>query len=139
MGYRCRDKFNKNGTIRSKSVGPSYYDRKNRKTNKKYITRFPNTRDFNNPEYKAARLACYKRDNFQCVECGSKDRIQAHHILSWADYPGLRYNINNLVTLCFDCHKKIRGKEDYYINYFHRLILNKTQEQEEKREDDNKN
>lgn len=60
-----------------------------------------------NPEYYAWRKAVYKRDNYTCVECGECDgELHAHHIKSWADYPELRYDIDNGQTLCEDCHKK---------------------------------
>lgn len=45
-----------------------------------------------------------KRDNYQCVECGSKEDITVDHIKSWAKYPELRFNINNCRTLCKLCH-----------------------------------
>jgi 5-methylcytosine-specific restriction endonuclease McrA len=52
----------------------------------------------------------YKRDNYTCQECGIKCRaknIIAHHIKPFADYPEIRFDINNGITLCRSCHKKI--------------------------------
>ncbi len=45
------------------------------------------------------------RDNYKCRECGVKGN-QAHHIKSWKDHPKLRFDINNGITLCLNCHKK---------------------------------
>jgi len=53
----------------------------------------------------------YKQDDYRCKKCGSNDSIFAHHILSWKDYPELRFELSNGITLCFECHKKAhKGK-----------------------------
>ena len=49
----------------------------------------------------------YKRDNYTCKKCGSIDNLFAHHILSWKDYPELRFELENGITLCGICHKKL--------------------------------
>jgi len=61
-------------------------------------------------EYRLWREAVYSRDNYTCRFCGkrSKDRrkLNADHIKPFADYPELRFAIDNGRTLCVDCHKK---------------------------------
>lgn len=57
-------------------------------------------------EYKIWRQSVFIRDNFICIWCGSKDNIQADHIKPFADYPELRFAIDNGRTLCRECHKK---------------------------------
>ena len=52
------------------------------------------------------REAVFKRDKYRCVECGKTGRLNAHHIESWADYPAMRFDVNNGITLCVDCHAK---------------------------------
>lgn len=52
------------------------------------------------------RKSVFKRDNYQCTECGTKEKLQAHHIDRWIDSPMLRVVVDNGVTLCSDCHKK---------------------------------
>lgn len=47
-----------------------------------------------------------KRDGYVCTVCSSKEGIQAHHIKRWEEYPELRYNISNGVTLCGQHHAK---------------------------------
>lgn len=60
----------------------------------------------NMPEYALWRKAVYTRDNYMCRECGAKGRIVAHHIQHWAKHPGLRFDVDNGVTLCEACHTK---------------------------------
>ncbi len=47
-----------------------------------------------------------KRDSKQCVICGSKDNLEAHHIFGVSQYPYLTTEINNGITLCKSCHNK---------------------------------
>lgn len=61
----------------------------------------------NMPEYIKWRSAVYERDGYKCQECGATDSLNAHHIKAWATHPELRFDIDNGVTLCFDCHAKI--------------------------------
>lgn len=59
-------------------------------------------------EYKQWRTAVFKRDNFTCVWCNSKESgtLNADHIKPFAYFPELRLDINNGRTLCVRCHKK---------------------------------
>ena len=54
------------------------------------------------------RKAVFERDNYVCQQCGTKGNdVIAHHIKFWKDYPSLRYDIDNGVTLHINCHKEI--------------------------------
>ena len=64
-------------------------------------------------DYKKWRYKVYKRDSFKCVKCGSKEKLNAHHIFSWRFYPDKRYDVDNGITLCEDCHIKIHQKFGY--------------------------
>jgi len=58
-------------------------------------------------EYRRWRKRILKRDNFTCQKCGeNEDLLNVHHLQSYRDYPNLRLDISNGVTLCVDCHKK---------------------------------
>jgi HNH endonuclease len=46
--------------------------------------------------------AIKKRDGYRCVECGSTERINAHHIMSKA--LGGENELENGKTLCWHCH-----------------------------------
>lgn len=57
-----------------------------------------------------------ERDNFRCVECDKGSDLQAHHIKEWADYPELRFDLNNGKTLCRKCHsQKHPGRENLIL------------------------
>lgn len=60
----------------------------------------------NMPEYLEWRKAVYSRDVFTCKECGSKKRLNAHHIKPWHTHSDLRFTVSNGITLCGDCHAK---------------------------------
>lgn len=46
-----------------------------------------------------------KRDNYKCVECGKKEELVIHHI----DYDKTNCEMDNLITLCKECHYKTIG------------------------------
>lgn len=64
--------------------------------------------------YKEWRMAVFQRDNFNCVKCGrnstSKNRLAAHHIINHHSYPEGRTDVDNGVTLCFECHTNFHRK-----------------------------
>jgi len=68
-------------------------------------------------KYKLWRSKVFERDNWTCQVCNKKSEkgikiyLEPHHIKGWAKYPGLRYDINNGVTLCYKCHKLTRRKK----------------------------
>ncbi len=57
-------------------------------------------------EYKLWREAVLKRDNHICIWCGAIKNLEVDHIKPFADYPELRFAIDNGRTLCRECHKK---------------------------------
>lgn len=62
------------------------------------------------PLWQAARLACFERDNFTCQACQTRGGVlNAHHMLSYRDYPELRLDLSNLTTLCKGCHDAVHG------------------------------
>lgn len=81
-------------------------------------------RNYDDPEYKKWRKQIYSRDNYQCQwpGCVMKKKLNAHHIKKWADHPGLRYNIHNGITLCYNHHKMITGLESYYESVFMKIV-----------------
>lgn len=78
----------------------------------------------NNPNDKQWKLSVYRRDKFKCKmsnpDC--KGQLEAHHILSWREYPELRYEINNGITLC-RFHHPLKEKDEKELSpYFQKLV-----------------
>ena len=78
----------------------------------------------NDPAYKEWRKLVWIRDNSQCKindnECVG--RIEAHHIDSWKNFPELRYEVENGVTLCHYHHPRTRKNELLFTQYFKYLL-----------------
>lgn len=74
--------------------------------------------------YREWMFAVKNRDRWICritdVNCGG--RLEAHHILDWKNYPELRYEINNGITLCHAHHPRGRTKEAELSPYFTKLV-----------------
>jgi len=73
-------------------------------------------------EVKEWRMKIFNRDSFICRCCGDKEKIQAHHIKKWSDYPKIKYKVNNGITLCLKCHKLTLGIEKQCEKYFEELL-----------------
>lgn len=56
-------------------------------------------------QYRVWRTSVLKRDNHSCRHCGRKEKLQAHHIKSFAKYVKQRYQRSNGLTLCEKCHR----------------------------------
>ncbi len=83
-----------------------------------------NIHSLKEPQYKNWRNEVFKRDNYKCKisDENCKGQLEAHHILRWADYPELRYNINNGITLCHFHHPRKRKEEKRLSPYFQGLV-----------------
>lgn len=75
-------------------------------------------------KYKDWMLTVKKRDNWKCkiADENCSGRLEAHHILSWRDYPELRYKPNNGITLCHAHHPRKRAEEKRLSPYFMELV-----------------
>ena len=53
------------------------------------------------------RERVFKRNNWTCQKCFKRGvELNAHHIQNFAQYPELRFEISNGITLCKKCHKE---------------------------------
>lgn len=84
-------------------------------------------RNFDDPLYKQWRKKIASRDRYRCQmpSCsrGGKN-IQVHHIKRWADYPSLRYEETNGISLCYLCHQAVKNNEVHYEPMFSQIIEN---------------
>lgn len=77
------------------------------------IPRKPYIDRHDSQDYQNWRLLVYKRDNYICKTCGrANGKIHAHHIKGFIKYPELRYSVDNGITLCVSCHKKLHGRKN---------------------------
>ena len=63
---------------------------------------------------KLLKVECFVRDNYTCNICNERGKkLNAHHLNGWTSHPNDRYKLDNLITLCEECHKayhKVCGK-----------------------------
>lgn len=75
--------------------------------------------------YKIWMRQVKNRDGWKCritnQECSG--RMEAHHILGWMEYPELRYQINNGITLCHFHHPRKRSDEKILSPFFQDLVI----------------
>ena len=71
---------------------------------KKSIT--PKTSKNKRGFHQVAWASMVKLRDGKCTECGSVYDLHAHHIKPYKDYPELRHDVNNGITLCGQCHRK---------------------------------
>lgn len=78
-----------------------------------------------------------KRDR-NCILCGSKQNLEAHHIFKVNEFDEAYLDLNNGITLCKNCHNKYHDKYGHDCNIknlleikyelsnpaYHRLIKN---------------
>lgn len=81
----------------------------------------------NSLEMKLAREECFERDDYTCQSCGKRGgRLNAHHIWPFHRFPDLKFEVNNLVTLCKKCHDDFHKKAGGHVKlaigpFFHRI------------------
>lgn len=75
-------------------------------------------------KYREWMFSVKNRDGWECKiyneDCSG--RLEAHHILGWVDYPELRYEVNNGITLCQAHHPRKRAEEKRLVPYFKGLV-----------------
>lgn len=72
-----------------------------------------NVREIRNSlEYREWRTAVFERDHYRCQVCGRiGGTLNAHHIKRFSDHPESRFDVDNGVTLCKECHLMAHRKK----------------------------
>ena len=81
-------------------------------------------RSLNDPLQKGWRKSVKNRDNWKCgiADENCSGRLEAHHILPWSEFPELRYEINNGITLCHHHHPRAKKEVVKLSPYFQQLV-----------------
>lgn len=62
-------------------------------------------------EYRLWRESVFARDNWICQKCEKRGgKLRPHHINNFAQFPGLRFAIDNGITFCDNCHRNFHKK-----------------------------
>jgi len=93
----------------------------------------PSWRGGKSGEAKRARLSkrwrdwrsrVFERDDWTCRLCGGRGgNLEPHHIRRFADFPSLRFDLANGITLCRDCHAKTKWREETWSGFFDQLLF----------------
>lgn len=67
------------------------------------------------------RQMCFERDNWECQKCGANNRdtiegqdgvqLHCHHIKGYAQNKILANDIDNVITLCKECHNEVHRQD----------------------------
>ena len=72
----------------------------------------------------------FEKEDFTCQLCGQRGgKLNAHHLNAWNAFPEQRFDLDNGVTLCVDCHKefhKMYGRGDNTREQFDEYAASKT-------------
>ncbi len=76
------------------------------------------------PQYRQWRRAVYIRDAYTCQCCGARNKVgnggtvqlHAHHIKNWIDNQEDRFDVDNGITLCSECHYAFHSKYGKHNN-----------------------
>lgn len=67
-----------------------------------------NKEDVKRSKYKSEKfcLKVYEHYDFTCVKCNKRGgRLHAHHLNNWKEHVDQRYDMENIVCLCVECHR----------------------------------
>jgi hypothetical protein len=74
-------------------------------------------------EYKFWRKECFERDNFVCQKTGQVGgKLVVHHINNFAEFPELRFEVKNGITLSLEAHKEFHRRYGIKNNTSEQLI-----------------
>lgn len=70
--------------------------------------------DYKSGRWLRLRARALSRDHYECQWCAKQGKVvratTVHHIMPADEYPSKAYDLDNLVSLCRDCHEKHHGR-----------------------------
>jgi hypothetical protein len=77
-------------------------------------------------EYRSWAGKVRRRDRNKCqwIGCEATTKLQCHHILRYCDFPMLRYEVSNGITLCKSHHDVVKNNEMIYAPIFQQILIN---------------
>lgn len=71
---------------------------------------------YSSSEWKCLYQTILKRDNYKCQRCSETqshfNKLNVHHIKSFAQFVELRAEPTNLIVLCQNCHKFVHSRNN---------------------------
>jgi len=115
-------------------IGPEYVVKRKKFCSIKCVGLSQRTESYrdtrpNNHRYREWRIAVLKRDGGRCRWCdleGIKTykNLEVHHIIPVSTAPEKQYEVSNGITLCYEHHRLIYGKEQEYSAFLANIIDN---------------
>ncbi|EGO8594514.1 HNH endonuclease [Enterococcus faecalis] len=76
---------------------------------------------YGSSEWRRLRQQCLERDHYECQWCKQEGKLttqydsilEVDHVKELKHYPQYALDIDNLRTLCKDCHNKRHGRFNY--------------------------
>lgn len=78
----------------------------------------------NSKAWKDIRIKILIRDKYRCKICNANKKLEIHHIIPVSIKEELALDVNNLICLCINCHRRLRYKELVFSSLFKKLIKN---------------
>ena len=102
-------------SIRNPYITPSIIITNALDTDENPITDVPDVQPiaqpYNDEIYLSNRLLAFERDGWKCTRCGSREKLQAHHVtpipVGTVFDPTVVHRVENLRTLCATCHSRL--------------------------------
>lgn len=74
---------------------------------------------YNTKKWKDKRAKILRRDNYICMNCSKYGKTTpattVHHIYPYEQFPKLKLNSINLISLCEKCHNEMHNRTNHEI------------------------
>lgn len=88
-------------------------EHKNKIRQSKHGKNIRRPRDFKHHQFRPFKNECFTRDNYTCQVCSQKGRLHAHHKIPYWVAPQAFFDVDNLVTVCTECHLHVAHNNNW--------------------------